>query len=61
MKTARSYKIILLLTAFVLSIAAAFGMMRSGTPVHAAAETPSTYFTGTVASKAEFGEEFVPT
>lgn len=57
MKTARSYKIILLLTAFVLSIAAAFGMMRSGTPVHAAAETPSTYFTGTVASKAEFGEK----
>lgn len=57
MKTARSYKIILLLTAFVLSIAAAFGMMRSGTPVHAADETPSTYFTGTVASKAEFGEK----
>ncbi|MBQ9734278.1 MAG: hypothetical protein IJV95_00325 [Clostridia bacterium] len=56
MKTAKSYKIILLLTAFVLSIAAAFGMMSTATVQAATDESPSTYFTGTVASKANFGD-----
>ena len=57
MKTAKSYKIILLLTAFVLSIVAAFAFLHGTATVNAADEdTPSDYFTftGIEASNASF-------
>ena len=59
MKTAKSYKIIILVTAFVLSIAAAFGLMtnRTASAVSATAKV-SNYFSGTLAAESGNGADF---